>query len=244
MKRIDPWKTTPPAPKRAALPENQILEGDCTEILKTFPAASVDLVLTDPPYGVRYRDRSGRSLAGDSNPAGFLGCFSDVYRVLKPDSVCISFYGWNQVDRFFQSWRRAGFRPIGHLVWHKPYASSTGFLQYRHEQAYVLAKGRPRKPAEPLPDVNAWHYSGNRAHPTEKAVSILRPLIRAFSRPGALVLDPFSGSGSTAAAAAQCDRRYLGIEIDPAYCRLARNRLSGGDQFMVPTQQTGGRHAG
>jgi adenine-specific DNA-methyltransferase len=68
------------------LPENQIIQGDCTAVLKTFPDASVDLVLTDPPYGVRYRDRSGRSIAGDIDPAGVLAGFSDVYRVLKPDS--------------------------------------------------------------------------------------------------------------------------------------------------------------
>jgi adenine-specific DNA-methyltransferase len=224
------------------LPENRIIEGDCTAVLKTFPDASVDLVLTDPPYGVRYRDRRGRTIANDIDPAGVLTGFSDVYRVLKPDSFCISFYGWNKVDTFFQAWREAGFRPVGHIVWDKGYASSRSFLEACHEQPYVLAKGRPRKPAAPLEDVRAWEYTGNRAHPTEKAVSILQPLIRSFSHPGALVLDPFSGSGSTCAAAMLCGRRYIGIELEPRYCRTARKRLAGATRYMARSPRKGGSH--
>ncbi len=83
-----------------------------------------------------------------------------------------------------------------------------------HESAYVLAKGRPQKPARPLTDVQRWEYTGNKAHPTEKAVGILLPLIRSFSRPGDLVLDPFSGSGSTLVAAALSGRRYFGIDLE------------------------------
>lgn len=141
-------------------------------------------------------------------------------------TFCISFYGWNRVDAFFRAWRRAGFHPVGHLVWHKDYASSTGFLRARHEQAYLLAKGRPAKPAESLDDVRRWKYTGNVWHPTEKDVSILQPLIEAFSKPGDLVLDPFAGSGSTLVAAAQDGRRYLGIELERKYCELARERLA------------------
>jgi site-specific DNA-methyltransferase (adenine-specific) len=76
-------------------------------------------------------------------------------------------------------------------------------------------------------DVQRWEYSGNKAHPTEKAVSVLMPLIRSFSRPGDLVLDPFSGSGSTLVAAMLSRRRYIGIEIDTRYVDIARRRLAG-----------------
>lgn len=144
-----------------------------------------------------------------------LDAFPGIYQALKPDSLCICFYGWNRIDAFFEAWTAAGFRPVGHIVWHKSYASSTRFLRCCHEQAYVLAKGRPAKPARPIEDVQPWEYTGNRAHPTEKAVSILTPLIESFSQPGGLVLDPFSGSGSTSVAAALSGRRYLGIELDP-----------------------------
>jgi site-specific DNA-methyltransferase (adenine-specific) len=146
----------------------------------------------------------------------------------------VSFYGWNRVDAFLAAWRRAGFVPVGHLVWQKNYASSRGFLEARHEQAYLLAKGRPAKPAQPLSDVRPWQYSGNSIHPTEKAVSILRPLVESFSKPGDLVLDPFAGSGSTCVAAAECGRRYLGIELEAQYCELARQRLAGFAQRCSP----------
>jgi len=211
------------------LPINRILDGDCTRILSTLPSASVDLVVTDPPYGVRYRDRLNRTIANDDRPERILGAFNDLYRVLKPDTFCVSFYGWNRVDAFLAAWRRAGFVPVGHLVWHKSYASSRGFLETRHEQAYLLAKGHPAKPAQPLVDVQPWQYSGNSNHPTEKAVSVLRPLIESFSKPGDLVLDAFAGSGSTCVAAAECGRRYLGIELDAQYCELARRRLGGSE---------------
>lgn len=106
-----------------------------------------------------------------------------------------------------------------------------GFLEARHEQAYLLAKGHPRKPDAPLPDVQPWEYSGNVAHPTEKAVSILRPLVESFSPSSGVVLDPFAGSGSTLVAAALSGRRYVGIELEEKYCRLAQRRLAGVERF-------------
>jgi site-specific DNA-methyltransferase (adenine-specific) len=212
--------------------QSRILQGDCTQLLKTLPDSSVDFILTDPPYFVRYRDRSGRTIANDSNPESVLSAFSDLYRVLKPDSFCISFYGWNRIDAFFHAWKRAGFTPVGHIVWRKNYASSTGFLRACHEQAYVLTKGRPAKPSRPLDDVRPWEYTGNRVHPTEKAVSILNPLVETFSAPGDVVLDPFAGSGSTLVAAALLKRRYLGIELEAEYCKLAEKRLAGVARHM------------
>ena len=208
----------------------QVIQGDCKEVLRSLPNESVDFVLTDPPYFVRYKDRSGRSIANDDHPESVLGAFSDLYRVLKPNSFCVSFYGWNSVAAFFEAWKRAGFTAVGHIVWHKGYVSRRGFLNARHEQAYVLVKGHPRKPAQPLDDVRPWEYSGNVAHPTEKAVSVLQPLIHSFSRPGDFVLDPFSGSGSTLVAAALSGRRCMGIDLEAKYVELARRRLAGVDR--------------
>lgn len=205
--------------------QNTVIHGDCVCVLQTMPSESVDLVVTDPPYFVRYQDRLGRTIANDADPDSVLGAFTDVYRVLKPNTFCISFYGWNSVARFFDAWTQAGFKAVGHIVWHKSYASRRGFLNARHEQAYLLAKGLPEKPQQPIDDVQPWEYTGNTVHPTQKAVSILKPLIRSFSRPGDLVLDPFAGSGSSLVAAAQLGRHYLGIELEAKYCELARGRL-------------------
>jgi site-specific DNA-methyltransferase (adenine-specific) len=130
-----------------------------------------------------------------------LGAFSDLYRLLKPHTFCSSFNGWQAVDKFYRAWIDAGFRAVGHIVFVKDYASSERCFRGHHEQAYLLIKGRPARPAKPLEDVLPWTYTGNRMHPTEKAVPTLAPLIRTFSRPGDVVLDPFCGSGSTLVAA-------------------------------------------
>jgi len=206
---------------------NTLEQGDCRSVLRTIPSESFDLALTDPPYFVNYRDRLGRAIANDGNDFGILTAFDELYRVLKPDTFCISFYGWGQTDTFFAAWRRAGFRPVGHIVWCKPYASRISCLKYRHEQAYLLARGRPRAPANPLDDVRRWQYSGNRCHPTEKSIAILKPLIESFSSVGGAVIDPFAGSGSSLLAAAQCGRRYFGIELDSNHCATIRERLAG-----------------
>ncbi len=206
---------------------NQILCGDAAVILSQYADRCVDLVVTDPPYLCNYKDRDGRTLANDDNPDAVLGVFDEVYRVLKPNSYCISFYGWNAIAEFSNAWANVGLKTIGHIVWPKRYASRSGHTQYRHESAFVLAKGWPPKPQNPISDVQEWEYSGNKRHPTEKAVSVIAPLIRGFSKPGDLVLDPFLGSGSTAVAAALNGRNYLGIELDKRYCYVARSRLEG-----------------
>lgn len=81
-------------------------KGDCNAILPTLPGASVDLVVTDPPYLLRYRDRSGRTIAGDDDSATVLASFPELYRVLKPNSFCVSIYGWNTVDLFISAWKK------------------------------------------------------------------------------------------------------------------------------------------
>lgn len=207
------------------LPVNRVLQGDCNNLLPLLPNGCVDLIVTDPPYGVSYQDRHGRRIANDTDLSPVLGAFSGLYRVLKTDSLCISFYGWTRVEAFLQAWRAAGFRAVGHIVWVKEYASRARYVRYRHEQAFVLAKGQPPMPARPLDDVQPWIYSGNGAHPTEKAVRILTPLVASFSQPGQLVLDPFCGAGSSLIAAAMLGRRYLGIELEGRYCEIARTRV-------------------
>jgi site-specific DNA-methyltransferase (adenine-specific) len=205
---------------------NLIAQGDCTNLMAGMPARSVDFILTDPPYLVRYKDRTGRSLANDDNADWLEPAAQQMFRVLKNDSLCVSFYGWTQTDRFISAWRAAGFRIVGHIVFRKRYASKARFVSYTHESAYVLAKGRPALPDNPPADVIDWVYTGNRLHPTQKPVAVLKPLIEAFCPTGGLVLDPFCGSGSTLAAARAAGRDWLGMELDPAYHRVASDRLA------------------
>lgn len=83
---------------------NLMLHGDCLSVLPTLAAESVDFVLTDPPYLVNFRDRSGRTVANDKNGDWLLPAFTEIERVMKPDSLCASFYGWSRVDLFFAAW--------------------------------------------------------------------------------------------------------------------------------------------
>lgn len=205
---------------------NTVRHGDCIQLMRRMDPASVDFILTDPPYICRYRDRASRTVINDDNARWLHPAYAEMFRVLKPDSLCVSFYGWNQADRFITAWREAGFRLVGHLVFPKSYASSARFVQHRHEQAYLLAKGDPETPTEPVSDVLGWAYTGNRLHPTQKPVEALRPLVRSFCPEHGVVLDPFCGSGSTLVAARAEGRHFVGMELDFRHHRTASRRLA------------------
>jgi len=210
-----------------SFPVNQILLGDCCEVMAGLPDSSIDFVLTDPPYLVGYRDRSDRSIQGDTDGAWLKPAFRQMHRVLRPDSFCVSFYGWSRTDQFFEAWKAAGFRIAGHLTFPKRYTSATRLLRYQHEGAYLLAKGQPRQPEHLIGDVVDFAYSGNKRHPTQKPISALVPLIESFCPPGGLVLDPFAGSGSSCIAARSVGRSFVGVEIDPVYHQAACQRMQG-----------------
>lgn len=218
---------------------NQILHGDCIEMMRQMPANSVDFILTDPPYLVNYRDRSGRTIQNDVDESWLKPAMQEAYRVLKQDRVAIMFYGWTKIDAFFEAWRSAGFQPVGHIVFRKSYSSKSRFLRYQHEQAFLLAKGRPPLPKQPLGDVMEMPYSGNKLHPTQKPVPALAQLIRSFSLPGECVLDPFAGSGSTCAAALLTGRKYIGVEMDDVYLQHASERLQRVRQRVAAKRPSG-----
>ncbi len=204
--------------------QNTVIHGNCMAVLPQLPRESASLVLTDPPYLTRYRPRDGRIVPNDDNNGWLVPSFSEIYRVLEPDSYCFTFYGWPHADQFMTAFRKAGFRPVGHFVFPKSYASRSQHAQGQHECAYLLAKGRPT-PNHAVSDVLPWTYTGNRLHPTQKPVPVLKTLISAYSRPEGLVLDPFAGSGSTLVAAKELGRSYLGIELDKQFHATACKRL-------------------
>lgn len=211
---------------------NQVVTGDCVTVLKNIESESVNFVLTDPPYLVNYQSRDGRKVYNDDNAAWLKPAFAEVARVLKPDSFCVSFYGWNKAEKFLTAWKSVGLYPVGHFVWVKRYASRSRFVLYSHESAYLLAKGHPARPRIILPDVLQWKYSGNRFHPTQKPVRALTPIIKAYTKPGDIVLDPFAGSGTTAVAAKYLGRKFIGIELNSDYAAIAARRLRALDAIL------------
>jgi site-specific DNA-methyltransferase (adenine-specific) len=194
--------------------------------MRQMPANSVDFILTAPPYLVNYRDRTGRTIQNDADETWLKPAMAEAYRALKQNRVAIMFYGWTKIDAFFEAWRSAGFQPVGHIVFRKSYSSKSRFLRYQNEQAFLLAKGRPPLPKQPLGDVMEMPYSGNKLHPTQKPIPALVPMIRSFTLPGETVLDPFAGSGSSCAAALLTNRKYIGMEMDDAYFQHGTDRLN------------------
>jgi site-specific DNA-methyltransferase (adenine-specific) len=145
--------------------------------------------------------------------------------VLARDGYCFTFYGWPHADRFMQAFRAAGFRPVGHFSLIKRYSSSTGHVRCQHECAYLLAKGNPVRPSNPLGDViECGDNTGNKYHPTEKSIPALLPIIETYSAQAHTILDPFAGGGSSLIAAKMQGRNYIGIEMDkkaPCRCKNA-----------------------
>jgi len=205
---------------------NTIKQGDCINVMREMPANSIDFILTDPPYLVNFRDRTGRTLQNDVDTNWLKPAMAEAYRVLKQNRLMLCFYGWPRAEKFLEAWREAGFRPVGHLVFRKSYTTrATDFLKYQHEQAYLLAKGRPAMIGGAIPDMQRLEYTGNKLHPTQKAVMSLLPIIQAYSLPSDIVLDCFCGSASTCAAALLTGRKYIGIELDSEYFAQAAARI-------------------
>lgn len=89
-------------------------------------------------------------------------------------ALCVGFYGWTATAEFMDAWKRTGLKPVGHMVWHKNYASRVGFVAARHEQAFLLAKGNPPRPENPLPDWGRPLVSHARA--TGEQITVPRPI--------------------------------------------------------------------
>ena len=206
-----------------------IYQGNCPDVMPFLPANSVDLVLTDPPYLVGYEgrwDSDRRQIVGDRDPSWLEPAFANIWRLLRDDSFCISFYGWPHIDLFLGLWKKIGFRPVSHLAFVKSHWGLGRFTRGRHETAFLLAKGRPAKPTKAIPDVIDWKRDRVKLHPNQKPVAALVPLLRTFCGDGDVVLDPFMGSGSTIVGASNLGMNAIGIEIESRYCKSAVNRLS------------------
>src|SRR4051812_12514713 len=95
---------------------------DCLEVLPTLDAESFDFVLTDPPYLVDYKGRwdgDKLGIVGDDDPSWLRPAFREIHRVLKNDSLAVTFYGWPQADIFVGTFKALGFRIISHLAFIK-----------------------------------------------------------------------------------------------------------------------------
>ena len=214
-----------------------IYHGNCLDVLPFFRANSVDFVLTDPPYLVRYKgrwDSDKEQIIGDDNPTWIVPAFAEIWRVLKNDSFCVSFYGWPHSDIFVGAWKALGFQIISHLAFVKRIWGLGRFTRGQHETAFLLAKGKPLIPRNGISDVIEWERELDAIHPNQKPATALYPLIATFAPGDGLILDPFMGSGSTLRAAKDFGLRAIGIEIEKKYCQAAVQRMAQGILFPLP----------
>jgi len=201
-----------------------IYHGDCREILPQLP--SVDLVLTDPPYGINLDTDNGRfsggtaaSVARRGKGAGTgSGPIIGDEKPFDPGFLLRSgkhhiIWGWNHfADRL-----GAGTC----LVWLKRYDQAFGSFLSDAEIAW-MSTGHGVYCRRDLSN-NA--ITNIRSHPTQKPVSLMAWCLGFF--PAArVVLDPFMGSGTTLIAAKQAGRKAIGIEIEERYCEIAAERLA------------------
>ena len=207
---------------------------DCLGFMKQLPDKCVDLVLTDPPYGIDYqsnmRTRSEKfsKIANDTDKNHVL-YFTEFYRILKQDCAAISFCSWKNVDDEKRQMEQF-FDVKNIIVWHKP-GGGIGDLEHSFSTDYELAivghKGQCKIRGKREGSVWA-HMKVNptsMVHPTEKPSGLIGRLINAFSDEGMVVFDAFAGSGTTLISSERNKRKWFGCELVPEYCDIANKRI-------------------
>jgi site-specific DNA-methyltransferase (adenine-specific) len=219
------------------MPHYRLEHGDAVEWLRTQPAASVDLVITDPAYeslekhravGTTTRLKRGKGSSNEWFPnfpnARFPELFQGLWRVLKRDS---HFYLFCDAETMFVARplaEAAGFRFWKPLVWDKQHIGMGYHYRARCEFILFFEKGRRRLKDLGVADVLSVPRI-HRGYPTEKPVGLSEVLIRQSSEPGDRVVDPFMGSGSVGVAAARLGRDFRGTDIQAEARALTEARL-------------------
>lgn len=145
----------------------------------------------------------------------------------RDGSTLTMFCDWRMISALAPAVGSAGLRLQNLLVWDKRTPGlGTGF-RMQHECALHFAKGTPAYASARFGNViGAPRMPADRQHPTEKPVALMRAIVETVADRGALVVDPFMGSGSTGVAALECGRRFFGADRDPAFVQIANERLA------------------
>jgi len=211
--------------------EVNLMQGDCLERMKEVPDGSVDMVLTDPPYGMSFRSNYRKNrYDGIKNDKG-LGWVDDfvceLYRTCAFGSAQYVFCSFHNVDLFKQAFQRK-FKVKNILVWEKNNTSMgdlKGDFAPKVEFILFMHKGRSLIRGKREPNIFRFSRTGNNLHPTEKPVDMCEYLISKFSDKGDSIFDPFMGSGTTGVACLNTNRNFIGIELDSEYFGIAQSRI-------------------
>jgi site-specific DNA-methyltransferase (adenine-specific) len=229
-----------PAPGPALLPDGKpyaVYEHDAVEWLRTLPAESVDLLVTDPPYeslekhraiGTTTRLKHSKASSNDwfriFPNTRFPDFFREAYRVLARDR---HFYLFSDAETMFvvkPLAEAAGFKFWKPLVWDKVLLGMGYHYRCRYEFILFFEKGKRRILDLSIADVIS-HPRVRGGYPTEKPAALSEVLIRQSTSPGEIVADPFMGSGSAGVAALSLGRRFVGTDISPNALELSIERL-------------------
>lgn len=247
---------------------NQILSGDCIDVMRRMPDASVDAIFADCPYNLQlgaktlYRpeDQTAARAVRDAwdafdSPAAYdeftRAWMTECKRILKPDGAMWVIGSYHNIFRVGAILQDLGFWILNDIVWVKtnpmPNFRGTRFTN-AHE---TLIWATPRKTGkytfnyETMKKLNGgkqmrsdWNINiclgeervkgadGKSLHNTQKPMDLLRRVILASTKQGDVILDPFVGSGTTAAAAKELGRNFIGIDREEAYVAAARERVA------------------
>ena len=204
-----------------------IYHGDCRELLPELP--KIDLILTDPSYGVNFKKSGEPYMAGDSINLMPL-VLPMFYKLLKPDGALFIFSSVAYLKDFLYSFETY-FKMHNIIIWDKVnpiYPHSKAHFQLQYEPIIYGSKGLHYLKNKKVSDIIKCPIVRGKAkvHPTQKPLPLIVELLSPLLDKNQLVLDPFFGSGTTALACVQTNRHCIGIEIEEKYCEIAAKRCS------------------
>ncbi len=200
----------------------KLMQSDCLEVMKNIPDGSVDLVLTDPPYGKK-ADK-GTNGFGAAKNRRYCGGWDDkrpcreVFdEMLRIGKNVIIFGGNYFCDMLPPSNHWIFWDKKGDIQFQNPFAD--GELIY-------TTLNKPVKRIVFKQQGFITDSKDKRYHPTQKPSELVQMLIEQYTVEGDTVLDPFMGSGTTGVACINTNRNFIGIELDPEYFKIAEKRIA------------------
>lgn len=217
---------------------NKIYNEDCIKGMENIESNSIDLVVTDPPYLMKYNSRRRKEkshkftkeILNDDNEKLLKDYIKECYRIMKEDTAMYMFCSSNKVD-FFKKELEKYFTIKNMIIWVKN-NHTAGDLQSafgrKYEIIFLVNKGRSKFNGTRLTDV--WEFkkvSGKaQLHQNQKPIEMIEQCIEKHSNENDVIFDGFMGSGTTAIACMNTNRNYLGFELDKEYYEIAINRIS------------------
>ncbi len=218
-------------------PDPGFLLGDCTLLLETIPDNSLDLLLTDPPYGIDYEsehrevnpfEKMENDRLEETIPV-VAKALAIASRKLKPNSHIYIFTSWKTYPALLPV-VQTHFQVKNLLVWEKNnWTAGDLDANYGQIHEFIVFAHKGRRHLNGRRDASVFHFDrvpeNGRVHPTEKPVPFLEYLVEKSSLPGEVVCDPFAGVASTCIAAKNKGRKYLGMEVEKRWYELGLERL-------------------